>query len=51
MVTEDDALFVLMVVTGFLFWVWMKLGKSIGSLTKNVKIYLKNSHLMREKII
>ena len=37
MVTEDHVLIVLMVVTGFLFWVWMKLGKRIGSLRKKMK--------------
>ena len=31
---------VMIIITGFLFWVWMKLGKSMGSLMKKLVIFV-----------
>ena len=30
---------VMIIITGFLFWVWMKLGKSMGSLRKKMIVW------------
>ena len=36
---ERNHVLIIWVLTGFLFWVWMKLGKSMGSLRKKMIVW------------